>query len=293
MPRNIKTIFAFLPLLIGQITCGFSLIKKKSATWIESSATFLILAVGATISLVSQIYNIPGNLSDFLLVWATITAPLMYLLRSYLAVILHLALITYYACDLGYFFNSQVPWWYLLLFAWTIPYYISLQKHQAQSNIVGVLNWLIPLSTVMVLGAFTTGNSLSFIMYLGLFGLLYNLGQLPFFKKQKLRRNGFAIIGSLGTVFLLTMLTFEWFWKDAAKDSIDGMEVLITAVLFIAATAVLGYLHVKKHIDSFNLFQYAFLIIGVLYLSHGLGYVHNIILTNILVAALGLSLIHI
>lgn len=293
MPRNIKTFLAFLPLVIGQIACAYSLIKKKNPTWVESSVTFLILAVGATISLVSQIYNIPGNLSDFLLVWIAITAPLMYLMRSNLAVIIHLVLATWYACDLGYFFNSHIPWWYLAFFIWVIPYYVKLQKEDSQSNMAGVLNWLVPISFVITLGTFTNGKTMSFVMYIVLFGLLYNLGQLPLFKNQKLRRNGHTIIGSLGTIFILTMLTFEWFWKDALNESYDGMEVLITAILFLCGIAVLGYLYFKKQIESFNLFQYTFLIIGLLYLTKDLGTVHGIILTNILVAALGLFAVRI
>ncbi len=293
MPRNLKTAFAFLPLVIGQIACAYGLVKKKGNAWVESSATFLILAVGATIALVSQIYNIPGNLSDFLLVWVACTAPLLYLLRSNLALILHLVLITWYACDLGYFFNSSIPWWYLLLFAWVVPYYVKLQKEQAKSNIAGVLNWLLPLSLVIVLGSFTKGNSLSFIMYVALFGLLYNIGQLPIFADQKLRRNGYTIIGSLGTIILLLMMTFEWFWTDAFEDSFDQIELLITTVLFITGVAVLGYLHFKKQIQGFNLFQYAFLVVGLLYLTRDLGHIHNIVLTNLLVAALGLFAVRI
>ncbi|MFS4492963.1 DUF2157 domain-containing protein [Maribacter sp. 2308TA10-17] len=289
MPRNIKTIFAFIPLLIGQIACGYSLIKKKSATWIESSATFLILAVGATISLVSQIYNIPGDLSNFLLVWTIITAPLIYLLRSNLAVIIHLVLATWYACYSGYSFSgNHEPWLYLVLFAWVIPYYILLQKQKPETNITGVLNWLLPLSLVIVLGTFTNGDTLLFLMYIGLFGLFYNLGQLSIFKNQKLRRNGFTIIGSLGTIFLLMTLTFEWFWKDALKETYDEIDVLITIVLFIAGIATLAYLHLKKQVQGFNLFQYAFLIIGLLYLTRGIGPVYGIVATNLLVAALGL-----
>lgn len=293
MPKTLKTVFAFLPLVIGQVACAFSLLKKKGAAWMESSATFLILSVGATISLVSQIYNIPGNLSDFLLVWVAITAPLMYVLRSNMAVLIHLVLITWYACDLGYFFNSHTPWWYLLLFVWVIPFYIHLQKERASSNIAGLLNWFLPLSLVMTLGTFTSGHSLSFIMYLALFGLLYNLGQFPFFKNQKLRRNGYTIIGSLGTVILLTMLTFEWFWKEAIRDSFGETEIVITILLYVLGISVLGYLHLKKYIKDFNLFQYAFLIIGVLYLTHDIGSMHNLILTNVLVAALGLFAIRI
>ncbi len=295
MPRNIKTIFAFIPLLFGQIACGYSLIKKKSTTWIESSATFLILAVGATISLVSQIYNIPGDLSNFLLVWTIITAPLIYLLRSNLAVIIHLVLATWYACYSGYSFNSSghVPWLYLVLFAWVIPYYVLLQKQKPETNIAGVLNWLLPLSLVIVLGTFTNGDTLLFLMYIGLFGLFYNLGQLSIFKNQKLRRNGFTIVGSLGTIFLLTILTFEWFWKDSIKETYDQIEVLITCILFLAGIATLAYLHLKKQVQSFNLFQYAFLIIGLLYLTRGIGSVYGIVATNLLVAALGLFAVRI
>lgn len=293
MSRSIKTILAFLPLAIGQIACAYSLIKKKSAAWVESSATFLILAVGATISLVSQIYNIPGNLSDFLLVWIAITAPLMYLLRSNIALIIHLVLATWYACYLGYSYKGNTPWWYLLQFAWVIPFYINLLKKQPESNIAGVLNWLVPLSLLIVLGTFTNGDTLVLMMYLGFFGILYNLGQIPFFKNQKLRRNGYTIIGSLGSIFLLTILTFEWFWKDAVIESYNAIDVSITLILFLAATAVLAYLHFKKQIQSFNLFQYAFLIIGILYLTRSLGHVHGIILTNILVAALGLFAVRI
>jgi len=293
MPRNVKTIFAFIPLLMGQIASAYSLIKKKSSAWVESSATFLILSVGATISLVSQIYNIAGNLSDFLLVWIAITAPLIYVLRSNLSVIIHLVLSTWYACYLGYGYGGNIPWWYLLQFVWVIPCYINLLKKQPESNIAGVLNWLIPLSPLIVLGTFTGGDSLVFITYIAFFGLLYNIGQLPFFKKQKLRRNGFAIIGSLGTIFLLTVLTFKWFWKDALNESFHATELVLTTILFLAGIAVLAYLYLKKHLKEFNLFQYAFLVLGALYLTKDFGTVHGIVITNILVAALGLFAVRI
>jgi uncharacterized membrane protein len=293
MPKTMKTVLAFIPLIIGQIATVYSLIKKKNGAWVESSVTFLILAAGATISLVSQIYNIPGDLSNFLLVWAVITAPLIYLLRSNLAVILHLVLITCYACNFGYFFGGQVPWWYLPLTAWVIPYYIKLQKDNPKSNIAGVLNWLIPLSLTIVLPTFSNGSELVFVMYIGLFGLFYNIGQLPLFNNQKLRRNGFTIIGSLGTVYLLTLLTFKWFWTDSLHGVISTNDLLISILLFATAIAVLWYVQMKNQLKDFNLFQYAFLIFGVLYLTKDLGSIHGIIITNILVAALGLFAVRI
>ena len=68
LPRFAKTILAFIPLIAGQIACGYTLFKKRdSVAWRESSATFLFFAIGASISLISQIYNISGNFSSFLL----------------------------------------------------------------------------------------------------------------------------------------------------------------------------------------------------------------------------------
>lgn len=288
MSKLIKIVLAFLPLVIGQITCALGFFKNKGVTWIESSATFLVLSVGATISLVGQIYHISGSLSDFLLIWITITAPLMYVLRSRLAALLHLVLITWYACDMGYFFNSQTPWWYLLGFVGIIPFYIHLQKENSSSQITGIFNWLLPLSLVLVLGVFTNGSTLSFLTYLALFVLFYNLGQLPLFKRQKLRRNGYAIIGSFGTTLIAVLLTFEWFWMDATDDSFETIELLATLILYTLGMGVLGYLHFKKTLRGFNLFPYAFLIVGALYLTRSLGWAHSLILMNALVIALGL-----
>lgn len=288
LSKNIKTIFAFLPLIIGQIACGYSFIKNKNSTWIEASTTFLILAIGATISLVSQVYNIPGDLSSFLLVWVAVTAPLIYLLRSNMSIIFHLILATWYACDFGYFNASNTPWWYLLLFAVTIPSYIKVLKEQPKSNISGILNWLMPLSFIIALGAFAEGETITVMLYVGLFGLLYNLGQLPIFKNQKLRRNGYSIFGSLGTVILLTFLSFEWFWTVTYNELNYIDEKWITLLIYLAGFSILAFLHFKKQIESFNLFQYAFLITAVLYLLKDVSPELMMILANLLIAALGL-----
>ena len=102
LPRATKTIFAFLPLLIGHVLGGFVLIKKPTSTaWREGVTTFLFFAVGASIALVSQIYNIPGDLSSFLLTWMLLCLPLMYIMNSSMGSLLYLTGITWYAADTG------------------------------------------------------------------------------------------------------------------------------------------------------------------------------------------------
>ena len=56
MPRTLKSIFAFLPLLVGQAACLHILIKKPSdKIKREISSTFLIFGVAISIALISQI----------------------------------------------------------------------------------------------------------------------------------------------------------------------------------------------------------------------------------------------
>ena len=118
LSRTTKTLFAFLPLLIGQTLCGFVLIKKQdSVAWRESGTAFLFFAVGASISLVSQIYNIPGNLSSFLLTWMLLCLPLIYVMKSSIASLLYLIGITYYAGETGYWssLSSESYFYWILL----------------------------------------------------------------------------------------------------------------------------------------------------------------------------------
>ena len=134
--RPLKTIFAFLPLVLGQLFAGYSILKKKSTTWKEASGTFLFFAVGSSIALVSQIYNIPGDLSSYILTWIVLCLPLVYLLKSNAVAILHIVFSTFYACNLGYGYEAigETPWLYLLLIAFLLPHYLQLLKHRPYSN---------------------------------------------------------------------------------------------------------------------------------------------------------------
>jgi uncharacterized membrane protein len=43
---------------------------------------FYFFAIGANISLVAQVYNIPGDLNSFIITWMLLSLPLVYLLQS-------------------------------------------------------------------------------------------------------------------------------------------------------------------------------------------------------------------
>lgn len=294
-PKTIKTCFAFAPLIIGQLLVGFSILKQKSKTWKEASGVFLFFAVGASMAMVSQIYNIPGNFSRYMLTWILLCAPLIYLLKSHALALLHLLFATIYACEYGYSYNSNIPWMYLVLLLVLLPYYYTLLKHKFEANITSVFNWLLPLSLVITLGAFITKfDELIFLSYIILFGLFYNIGKLGVLENLKLRQNGYLVLGSLGSIVLLLTASFRWVWKDVLRIKHAFIsESSLVVVLFILTTFVLIRLLLKKRLETFNLFHYIYIIMSVLFFVGLTDDVIPTVITNILLFVLGINAIKI
>ncbi|GAA4275871.1 DUF2157 domain-containing protein [Aquimarina mytili] len=295
--RTIKTILAFLPLLVGQFLTGFSILKEKSKTWKEASATFLFFSVGACIALISQIYNIPGDLGVYLLTWVALCLPLIYLLRSNAVALLSILLSTYYALEIGLwrFRDNTTPWLYIVLFLTILPQYWRLIKTKINSNTLTIFNWAIPISITIALAAFIgTSDTLGFVMYITLFGVLYNIGRLPVFRDLKVFRNGSLIIGSLGTVICMLIFTFKWIWSEFPDNpNYNTHEWYMTLVLLAIALLVLGYSIWKKGWRATNLFQVTFVVFWIVYFLFSTFGALPVILMNILVFALGISAIKI
>lgn len=240
LSRVVKTVFAFLPLLLGQLLCSYVLLRKKeSSSWIESASTFLFFAVGSSISLVSQIYHIPGDISSFMVSWMLLCLPLVYLMRSSVVSLLYLVGITYYACKTGYWSRPvEESYLYWLLLLGILPYYYLLIKSRPRSNFTIFHNWLLPISVIISLGIVAdTQENLMFVAYFSLFGLLYLIGNLIFFQGQKLRNNGYRVLGSLGSIILLLALSFDVFWEELRRKPIELSEALLSAE-FITATLI-------------------------------------------------------
>ncbi|WP_034061704.1 DUF2157 domain-containing protein [Lacinutrix jangbogonensis] len=293
--KTIKTLFAFTPLVIGQIVVAFSILKNKSQTWKEASGAFLFFAVGASIAMVSQIYNIPGNFANYMLVWILLCVPLIYLLKSNALALLHIIYATIYACNYGYAYGGKAPWLFLVLSLLLFPYYIKLLRSRPKANITSVFNWLLPLSLIITLGSFLIKfEELIFLSYIILFGLFYNLGKLPKFDNLKLRQNGYLVLGSFGTVVLLLIASFRWIWDDVLEIvSFSGKETTAVLVLLILAVFVLVYLFLKKRVDKFNLFHFIFIIMSLLFFVGLSNDIAPTIITNILLLILGINAIKI
>jgi uncharacterized membrane protein len=68
--RPVKAFFAFLPLVLGQLACLYVILKKyESTAWREGSSAFLFFCCGRKYFINQSDFNIPGDLSSFLLTW--------------------------------------------------------------------------------------------------------------------------------------------------------------------------------------------------------------------------------
>nr|WP_298997292.1 DUF2157 domain-containing protein [uncultured Allomuricauda sp.] len=296
LSKPTKTFFAFLPLLIGQFLCGYTLFKKKeNMTWRESTSTFLFFAVGASISLVSQIYNIPGDLSSFLLTWMLIILPIIYLMRSGSLSLLVIVGLTYYACESSYWsYPYEDLNWYWLLLVGVLPFYYLLLKNKTKSNFTIFHNWIIPLSLTIVLGTLAEKtDELMYVAYFSLFGIFYLIADLHLFHQIKVRFNGYKVIGSLGSLVLLFILSFDWFWEDLQRRDLSFERILSSQEFFVASilTLVAGgllYFNLKnKRLSDIKPMAPLFLFFVLAFLL-GISLPFSVILINIYVFVIGI-----
>lgn len=89
LPKSLRIVIAFLPLL-GATTLGLiTIIKNKDNRWREASAVGVMAGVVTLTSLISQIYHLSGTLESFMALILAVTFPLLYIFRSYAFAVLY------------------------------------------------------------------------------------------------------------------------------------------------------------------------------------------------------------
>ena len=230
---------AILPLIITQLCCGFTLIKKSNhKTLRESSAVFLLFSIVACLAMISQIYNIEGDYNEFVLLWMLLSLPVIYVMQSYAASILYMIYITPY----GTYHDELNINCYIELLILFIPFYMYLSKKRKTKQIGNIHHWLIPISiTVVYLTSLDYFSRTSFefyvIHYSGICTIMYLIGNLNFFKEQKYIYNGYKILGSIGALITLYILSVKdmgmvkwWFGKE---PEIDYIQIYFLIGLYI------------------------------------------------------------
>ncbi|MGQ2983544.1 DUF2157 domain-containing protein [Flavobacterium sp.] len=288
--RSIKTMLALLPLVVFQGLVAFTIITKKDARWKEPAGVLLFFAVGASIALVAQIYNIPGNLAGYLFTWIVLCLPLVYILRSNALALLHIVFTTWYAgeCGLG---TTDRPWMYLFFMTAFIPFYIERHKSQPIGGITSFFNLALPASATFALAMFLDdAYRFNVAIYIAFFGMLYSIGLLPAVQRHSARANGFMLVSRLGILAILLAVSFRWYWEiDMGGRSIS----LYTLPAGIAFLAMGLYLAITKTdaLKRADPFLWSVFLFPAIYF---VGFLHPMaaaVLSNILVLTLGIMVI--
>ena len=128
----LKVSIAFFPLILAQGLGWYTLKSKAGSTgWREGCAVFLVLSLGACISLLSQIFNIEGSLHSFLWIWIILSLGIVYLFEARLVSILIIFAATIFIGEVGNKYDPQLAgniYWYWLFMAALVPFYYSLLK---------------------------------------------------------------------------------------------------------------------------------------------------------------------
>ena len=298
LSRATKTFLAFLPLILGQGLCLFTLLKKaNSMAWVESCSTFLFLAVGACISMISQIYNISGDGSSFILTWVLLCLPICYIMKSSMASILYLIGINYFVSITGLLKNPHPKtylFWPLLIAVF--PYYYKLYKNYPIGNFAGLHNWIIPFSIFFGLNTILFKSSIEhfiLIAYFGLSGLYYMIGNSSNFKDIKVKSNGPLVLGSAGTIILLFSLSFDRFWLDLLRESFDINEMIYEVSFYI--TVLIGLLNIliftyrlkNRSVNKIRIAEIVFPLFIAIYII-GTFHITAVFLINILIFVIGI-----
>lgn len=269
LSNSVKSIISFLPLLIGQLFCGYSILKKsENPVWRESSAVFLFFGIGASISLIAQVYNISGDLNSFIVTWMLLGLPLVYLLETSIVSLLYLVGITYYCCNSNYFtYPKEQTYLFWLLFSGIMPHYYQLLTTKPQSNFTSFHHWFIAVSLMITLGSIGDGNEkLLYLSYMCLFAIYYFIGKNSFFENQKLKFNSYQIIGKLGILFMLFIYSFKSFWQYYHKNKLHenallaAPEFIIASILVITAAVLFYKKNKPTNFKDFGIIEIIFLL---------------------------------
>jgi len=300
LSRAARTVLSLIPLLIGQLLAGWTILRKReSIAWRESTATFVMLAIGASISLIGQTYHISGDFGKFLLTWMLLSIPLVYLLRATTPALLYLWGITTWAGIRQDEAEHALFFWPLA--ALIAPHFLQAVKENRYNIRAIILAWGISLSLCFATGIVLEGAlpGLWIIVYSGLFAVLFLAGSAYFGEAPTLWQRPFHTVGACGISVLAFMLTYEWPWREIGwkyfRTSPEFhfnaalFDYVLTSTLFISTLYFL-FRKTRAQQTATRLFGAMPIVslIGYLFVASGAGIGLTLALFNLYLFACGL-----
>ncbi|PLX85579.1 MAG: hypothetical protein C0617_03525 [Desulfuromonas sp.] len=211
--RPVRTLLCFAPLVLGQLLAGLAISRRPDSTaWQEGAATFLMVAVGASIALVGQTYHISGDLPRFLLVWMLLGLPLVYLMRAAMPAALYWVGITAWMGTARFAHEPVALYWLLVLLP--APFLWRLWRKGVRTTARSWLSWTLALCLPLAVGfsLHRFEHRLTFATFALLFSLYYLADRTWQGRDRSTRRRPLLLLGCLGITVVGLALSFGKLW---------------------------------------------------------------------------------
>ncbi|NQS99857.1 MAG: DUF2157 domain-containing protein [Candidatus Omnitrophica bacterium] len=256
LSRPIRAVLSILPLVIGQAFALWVLRNRSESSGLkEATAIFLSLMVGASIALISQTYNIPGNTDTFILTWMLLIAPLIYLMQASLPAAIYLIGIT---CWSGSYWNNPkmaILFWPLA--AVVIPHFIWALRRNIYTIRASILS-LIMVGCVLFGASFSLGKAWPnfwTIIFPSIFAIFYYVGHKEFKQFTSNWQGPLRLVSTLGIVVIAFQFTFRYIWEHTYRvypsygRELSGLSALpdhFISFLIVALALVIFYDNLKN-----------------------------------------------
>lgn len=234
LTRPARAAIAVGILLAAQGIGAFVLARRASSIpWREGAGGGVVLATVACIALVSQTYNLGGDVPEFLRTVVLLSLPVVYILDSSLAAALVFVGMIVFLMDLD---PASVPqWWFWIFVAAFVPYLFKIARRRDRdwSLLAAAVSLGGPLG-LMALGARNEAAAIWTVCLSSLLAAYWAIGS----RGEERWRKPFLAVGGVGGTLLMIILTFEEPWRylrEVSTDSRDALTVWITLGACVAA----------------------------------------------------------
>lgn len=211
LDRTTRAVLSVTPLCLAALCSWWALDKNYSAR--EASGIFHTISVGAGIALIGQTYHLSGNTPAFLLSWALLTIPLVFLLSSNGSFLIYLGLILGWCFAAQEDFGHAVGFWALLIPALVRVFQLIKRNRHATETLLS--SWALCLTLVIALGVVMerTIPGLWIIVYASFLSLVGLLG-LVIYPDKRGWKNPLGSTGVLGVSILTYVLSWYDVWEN-------------------------------------------------------------------------------